>query len=244
MEFHLVTAVTHFDPFTQSLLALECCYPHSRSMKNLPEKPRNTQRMSHRWLRRIACCCAAAVCLSFAVAQDSEDIREKTHQIEELTSAGKLREAIPIAEEVLKYCEKRYGPEHSETADSLNDLAFLYSSMNDQTKALPLYQRALKIRETVLGPNHPHTAIILNNLAETYRESGDFAKAEPLYKRAIKIWEAKLGKTHANTVSVTANLALLYQDKDDIAKAEPLYTRVLEIREETLGPNDPDVANT
>jgi len=39
---------------------------------------------------------------------------------------------------VLKYCEKNYGPEHEETADSLNDLAFLYNSMNDQAKALPL----------------------------------------------------------------------------------------------------------
>ncbi len=91
MEFHLVNAVTHFHTFTQSLLALERCYPHSRVMKNLPETPRKAQRMSHPWLRRIACFCAAALCLSFAVAQDSEDVREKTHQIEELTNAGKFR---------------------------------------------------------------------------------------------------------------------------------------------------------
>ena len=88
---------------------------------------------------------------------------------------------------------KNDGPDHPETADSLNDLASLYAEMGDYAKALPLYQRALKIREKALGPDHPHTAIILNNVAESYRENGDFAKAEPLYKRAIKIWENKLG---------------------------------------------------
>ena len=113
-------------------------------MKEPAEKLSEAQRKINHWLRRIVCFCAAALCLSSAAAQDSEDIREKTHQIEELRNAGKLREAIPIAEEVLKYCEKNYGPEHSETADSLNDLAFLDSSMGEQAKALPLYQRALK----------------------------------------------------------------------------------------------------
>src|SRR2546430_8456262 len=163
---------------------------HSRIMiENLPR----AQRPINRWLRRTAFLCAVAVCFSSARGQETSDVREMVQKIEELSSAGKFREAVPIAEQVLKYCEKNYGPEHSETADSLNDLAFLYNSMNDQAKALPLYQRALKIREKALGPDHPYTAISLNNLAEVYRESGDYAKAEPLYKRAIKIWENKLG---------------------------------------------------
>jgi tetratricopeptide (TPR) repeat protein len=162
-------------------------------------------------------------------------------KIEELRSAGKLREAVPIAEQVLKYCEKNYGPEHAETADALNDLAFLYSSMNDQAKALPLYQRALKIREKALGPDHPYTAISLNNLAEAYRESSDFAKAEPLYKRAIKIWENKLGSKHPNTLSGMSNLALLYQAEN--REGGTIICAVLKVREKR-SPDNPQVADS
>ena len=162
-------------------------------MKDLAKGVSEASHEINCWLHRIAWVCACAFCFSSAPAQTDSDIREKIHQLEELRNAGKFQQAVPIAEEVLKYCEKNDGPDHPETADSLNDLAFLYNSMGDQAKALPLYQRALKIREKALGPDHPYTAISLNNLAEAYRENGDFAKAEPLYKRAIKIWETKLG---------------------------------------------------
>jgi Tetratricopeptide repeat len=43
--------------------------------------------------------------------------------------------------------EKARGPEHSETATCLNDLAKLYEAMGDKAKADPLRQRAAKIRE-------------------------------------------------------------------------------------------------
>lgn len=193
-------------------------------MKDLVENLTRVQRLINRWLCRTAFLCAVALCFSSASGQDSSDVREMVQKIDELSSAGKFQEAIPIAEQVLKYCEKNYGPEHSETADSLNDLAFLYSSMGDYAKALPLYQRASKIREKALGPDHPYTAISLNNLAEVYRETGDYAKAEPLYKRAIKIWETKLGSKHPNTLSGMSNLALLYQDKG-IQQRPNRYTR-------------------
>jgi tetratricopeptide (TPR) repeat protein len=167
----------------RSLLAIQGSYPQSRVMEKLPERLSTAQPAINRWLRRMACLCTVALCVNSAAAQDSDDIREKTHQLEQLRNAGKFQEAVPIAEEILKYCEKNYGPDHPETADSLSDLAYLYGGMGDRAKALLLYQRALKIREKALGPDHPYTAIILNNIAETYRESGDFAKAEPLYKR-------------------------------------------------------------
>jgi hypothetical protein len=43
--------------------------------------------------------------------------------------------------------EKARGPEHSETATCLNDLAKLYEAMGDKAKADPLRQRATEIRQ-------------------------------------------------------------------------------------------------
>ncbi len=54
--------------------------------------------------------------------------------------------------------EKALGPEHPDTAGSLNNLAVLYRAMGDYAKAEPLYRRALAIREKALGKEHPDTA--------------------------------------------------------------------------------------
>jgi hypothetical protein len=112
-------------------LQLSAVIRHSRMMiENLPR----ARRPINRWLCRTAFLCAVAVYFSSARGQETSDVRELVQKIEELRSAGKFQEAVPIAEQVLKYCEKNYGPEHPETADSLNDLAFLYSSMTTRPK--------------------------------------------------------------------------------------------------------------
>ena len=79
------------------------------------------------------------------------------------------------------------GPEHPDTATTLNNLAGLYQAQGAYAQAEPLYKRALAIREKVLGPDHPDTATSLNNLAVLYRAQGAYAEAEPLYQRALAI---------------------------------------------------------
>ena len=78
--------------------------------------------------------------------------------------------------------EKAFGPEHPETAASLNNLAALYVKTADFDKAEFLYQRALSIREKAFGPEHIETAISLNHLAVMYVLRDDNSKAEPLFK--------------------------------------------------------------
>ncbi|MCP4359898.1 MAG: tetratricopeptide repeat protein, partial [Chloroflexi bacterium] len=61
--------------------------------------------------------------------------------------------------------EKVLGPEHPDTATSLNNLALLLQAQGDYEGALPYYDRALAIFEAKLGPNHPNTRIVRSNLA-------------------------------------------------------------------------------
>src|SRR5262245_59053042 len=93
-------------------------------------------------------------------------------QVHELRAAGSNREAIPPAETALAIREKALGPDHPETAKSLNALATLYSEIGAYARAEPLYRRALAIREKTLGPEHPDTAESLNDLAVLYRAAG------------------------------------------------------------------------
>ena len=110
---------------------------------------------ANRALRCIGCICAVLLSMSSVSAQTESEVSDMVRQIDQLQDAGKFQEAVPIAEKVLKYCEKNDGPDHPETAGSLNDLASLYSGMGNYSKAIPLYERALKIREKALGKGPP-----------------------------------------------------------------------------------------
>jgi tetratricopeptide (TPR) repeat protein len=78
---------------------------------------------------------------------------------------GEYAKAEPLYQESLQIRQKVLGPEHPETALSLNSLALLYWATGEYAKAEPLLQEALRIVQKVLGSEHPDTARSLNNLA-------------------------------------------------------------------------------
>ena len=152
--------------------------------------------------------------------------------------------ARPLFERALAIYEKVLGPEHPDTATSLNNLAVLLQAQGDLAGARPLYERALAIREKVLGPEHPDTATSLNNLAVLLQAQGDLAGARPLFERALAIREKVLGPEHPDTATSLNNLAVLLGAQGDLAGARPLFERALAIREKVLGPEHPDTATS
>jgi len=49
-------------------------------------------------------------------------------KVEQLYKQGRFTESLPLAEQILEIRKKVLGPEHTDTAESLNDLAGLYYS--------------------------------------------------------------------------------------------------------------------
>jgi tetratricopeptide (TPR) repeat protein len=87
-----------------------------------------------------------------------------------------FRRALAVRERVL-------GPEHPDTATSLNDYAELLRVQGDPGKAQPLYERALAIYEMTLGPEHPWTATSIIGLAQVLQAMGNNADAQRLFGR-------------------------------------------------------------
>ena len=79
---------------------------------------------------------------------------------------GRLAEAEPLWQRALAIRERALGPDHPDTAQSLNNLAVLYRDQGRLAEAEPLWQRALAIWERALGPEHPHTRTVRDNLAD------------------------------------------------------------------------------
>ena len=151
--------------------------------------------------------------------------------------------AEPLRRRALAIREKVLGPEHSDMALSLNNLASLLEHKGDYETAETLYRRALAIDEKALGPEHPQTAGVVSNLAPLLREQkGDYKNAEPLLRRALAINEKALGPEHPQTATSLHNLALLLTDKGDYENAEPLLRRALAINEKVLGLEHPQTA--
>jgi tetratricopeptide (TPR) repeat protein len=145
-------------------------------------------------------------------------------------------------ERSLRINEKVLGPEHPNTAISLNNLSQLYQRMGFYDKALPPMERSLRINEKVLGPEHPGTGTILCNLGMLHERMGLYDKALPLCERSLRITEKALGLEHPDTATSLNILAILYYQMDFYDKALLLYERSLRIKEKVFSPEHPETA--
>src|ERR1035441_1796904 len=182
-------------------------HPHRRPLHHEFTRPDEMKALSVCLLITLCCVCVAPA--QTGSAQNTNNIQALAKQFQTLYQAGSYQQAIPIARQLLKMCEAVLGPEHPDTAMSLNNLAELYRAMGDYAKAEPLYQRASKSYEKAFGPDHPNTAACLNNLGLFYQAVGNYAKAEPLFQRALSIREKALGPEHTDIAASLNNLAAL-----------------------------------
>ncbi|MEE8529753.1 MAG: tetratricopeptide repeat-containing protein [Nitrosomonadaceae bacterium] len=104
-----------------------------------------------------------------------------------LYQQGDYAGAIVIAKKTHQMAEREFGPDHSNVAASLNNLATLYFVQMQYSQARPLYKRALEIWINALGSKHPDVATGLENLAELQRKTRQDKEAESLEKRAATI---------------------------------------------------------
>ncbi len=151
-------------------------------------------------------------------------------------------QAKPLLQHALAICEQAPGPEHPQTASTLNNLAQVYYLQGHYDPAEPLLQRALAICEHAQGAEHLDTATILYHLQWLYYLQGKYALAEPLAHRTLAIREKALGPEHPDTSDAFTDLALLYDAQGKYELAEPFLHYVVAITEQSLGLNHPETA--
>src|SRR5437660_347623 len=161
-----------------------------------------------------------------------------------LRSVGDLRGGAPWLRRALHIRERVLGPDHRETAQSLDDLACLLRDLGELAEALSLYERALAIREREHGAEHPETAESLNNLAILLHRQGQLEAARALYERVVAIHELTLGPEHPYTIQSLDSLGRLLREQGDLDSARLLLERALAVSERALGPDHPTTGIT
>jgi tetratricopeptide (TPR) repeat protein len=132
------------------------------------------------------------------------------------------------------------GPEHRDTLESMNGLAWSYRSLGQTKEAAQLYGETLEIRKRVLGPEHRDTLESMNGLAWSYRSLGQTKEAAQLNGETLEIRKRVLGPEHPATLDSINNLAVSYQSLGQTKEAAQLHGETLEIRKRVQGPEHPD----
>ena len=83
---------------------------------------------------------------------------------------GQYAEALTYSRRALAITEQALGPDHPDTATSLDNLAALYRAQGRYPEAEPLVRRALAITEQALGPDHPTTRTIRDNFLNRFKD--------------------------------------------------------------------------
>jgi len=151
---------------------------------------------------------------------------------------GEYAKSEPLLWQSLEIRRKVFGAEHSQIADTLNNLASVMSRLGRDKESERLQREAISILRKVL-PNHPKLATALNNLGLILLARGDELAAEPLFRESIEIRRARLNALHPDLAQTLNNLGFLLYSWGRLTEARPLLEEALKIRRKALGSNHP-----
>jgi class 3 adenylate cyclase/tetratricopeptide (TPR) repeat protein len=148
----------------------------------------------------------------------------------------------PLAEQLVEVCERQFGPEHTETARALTNLARVAQTQGRVDEAEPLLRRAITIQEQSLHADHPDLAQTITTLGGCFSGRGDLHSAEPYFRRALEIRERVLGAEHPLTLFTLDSLAKALVELGRLDEAESLFRRALAAHERSVGTEHSDTA--
>ena len=137
--------------------------------------------------------------------------------------------------------EEAWGPKHTSTLSTVNNLGILYKNQDRMREAEEMYLRALRGYEEAWGPKHTSTLSTVNNLGNLYADQGRMREAEEMYLRALRGYEEAWGPKHTSTLDTVNNLGLLYSAQGRMREAEEMYLRALEGYKTVEGDHEADI---
>jgi hypothetical protein len=120
------------------------------------------------------------------------------------------------------------GADHSETLQSMENLATVYELEGNPAKAEPLFRDALEKSRRVLGREAQITLSFLADSAFLHQRRGDYAGAESIAAAALSGRRRVFGPNNAITMESAADLALAQISAGKFAQGEALAREAFE----------------
>jgi len=127
--------------------------------------------------------------------------------------SGKLVEAEQMYHRALRGYEKAWGPEHTSTLDTVNNLGNLYKNQASSSRPSRCTSGRCEATRKAWGPDHTSTLRAVNNLGLLYADQGKLARAEQMYRRALQSYEKASGPEHATTLNAVYNIGNIIKQR-------------------------------
>ena len=114
-----------------------------------------------------------------------------------------------------------FGSKDVRLANSLTNLAVLYTGRGQNPKAAPLFERSIAIKQRALGPENPDVVQSVGKLCQFYLSHNDCAKAEPVGTK-LAAFAQKTVRDRQTVTTSFANLHTFYQAHREYKDAEAL----------------------
>jgi hypothetical protein len=125
--------------------------------------------------------------------------------------------------------EESAGPDHTRTANVLDNLGSALSKHGEHEEGQRLLERSIAVYTARIGADAPPTAGAVRHLAEHHVRTGRLDLAIPLYLEAIRAVEASDGKTSRMLVRPLLGLGETYLASGDRAKAAAVLERCVTV---------------
>ena len=171
--------------------------------------------------------------------------QDANSQTKRLYAAGRFSEALVQAERTVTLARTAFGPESTQVASSLNNLAACYNGLERLAEAEQAYRSAMPLYERNLGKQHVRYAVLLNNLAEVLKNRDKFADSMTMFKQAIGLLDGNPDPFARSTLASALNnygQLLFYSGRP--TEAEPFLLQSMGLMKDIYGESHPELAAT
>jgi tetratricopeptide (TPR) repeat protein len=119
--------------------------------------------------------------------------------VRNLVDHGKVKEAIPLMEQLVKIREQSLAEDHPDRLTSQHALAIAYRANGQVKEAVALLEKVVKIQEQSLAEDHPDQLASQHELAVAYEANGQVKEAVALLEKVVERKGPSLSYYHHHT---------------------------------------------
>ena len=162
-----------------------------------------------------------------------------------------MRTKIPIAIKTIQTIGHHFDKEFSMLSAELkhkdltdNNLAWVYTQMNDYDNALCLFNRAHEILRETTKAESQEAAILFDNMALLFAKLGKYQRALQLHDKALSITIKEFGQNDLETATVYHNKGTTLSEIGQYIIAKENLEQSYSIRKSILGEEHPITLST
>ena len=144
-----------------------------------------------------------------------------------LSHCARHIEVLEYFEKALAIRKKTLGEEHTDVAESHNNLGVVYSHLAEYNEAKEHYEKALFIWKKIYGEEHADVAASYNNLGVVYGNLGKYSEAKEYLDKALIIRKKINKEEDAHVASSYNNLGTVFSHRGKYSKTKELYEKAL-----------------